>query len=59
MEWSKTLSSMFRKQNQRNARFSEIAEHSRRKEVTLYRDEMSSALTSTSGCIAGRPLSRQ
>ena len=32
---------MFRKQNQRNARFSEIAEHSRRKEVTLYmgRDE--------------------
>ena len=59
MEWLNTSSSIVRKQNQRKDRFSEIAAHRRRNELTLYSDEISNALTSTSGWIAGLPLSRQ
>ena len=57
LEWSNTGSSMVRKQNQRWAIFSEMAEHSRRKEAMLYSEQISSALTITSGWIAGLPKS--
>ena len=38
---------MVRKQNQRYARFSEIAENCRRKDATFYSERISSALTIT------------
>jgi hypothetical protein len=59
VEWSKTSSSIVRKQNQRKAMFSEMARHRRRNEVMLYSAEMSIALTITSGWIAGLPLSME
>lgn len=59
VEWWNIWSSVFRKQNQRKARFSESAAHSRRNELRWYSEEPSSALMSTAGWIAGLPSSRQ
>ena len=59
LEWSNTGSSMVRKQNHLKAIFSEMAEHSLRKEAMLYREQTRRALTITSGWIAGLPKSGQ
>ena len=59
LEWSKTVSSMVRKQNQRYVRFSEMAERSLRKDAMLYSEQISSALTITSRWIAGLPKQGQ
>ena len=49
LEWSKTGSSMVRKQNYLWAVFSVMAEHSRRRDAMLYSEQIRSALTITSG----------
>ena len=59
LELSNTGSPMVRKQNQRYSGFSDMAEHSRRKGATFYSEQISSALTITSGWMAGLPKSGQ